>query len=1512
VADLNDAGALHTEEPDQEPDRLAQPVDAEEPPRLPFPVVGIGASAGGLEAFLEFFKVMPPDSGMAFVLVQHLPPDRESMVADILSSRTKMVVLQVEDGMPVEANHVYVIRPGRTLTIKDGALHLGARLEKPANNRPVDDFFKSLAEEQRERAICILFSGMGSNGTAGAQAVKAVGGVGIAQDPDSAKFPSMPRHLIEAGYADFVLRPEDIPEVLLRYAEHPYARSRGSSDLAQPDLRPHISEVLALLRARTRQDFSGYKKPTLFRRIERRMGLNQITSLPDYVKLLRKTAAEISLLADDLLIHVTGFFRDAEAWEALRERVVEPLIAKRDGDAPVRCWVTACSSGEEAYSLAMLLTEAAEKQSKELDIKVFATDMADRSLAHARAGVYPGGIETEISPERLERFFDKEDGVYRVKRSLRERVVFAPQNVLQDPPFSRLDICTCRNLLIYLEPPMQRRVLMLLHFGLREDGILFLGSSETVSPADELFEPVDKKTRIFRRVGPTRHGAVEFPLLVSGRAPEREPLESRGVPRATIGQITNKALLDRYTPPAVTVDRSHRIVFFHGDTSPYLGQPSGEPTHNLLAMTHEGLRGTVHAAITKAALDSEPATVRDGVIETPNGPRRIQVTVAPLESRAAPGYFLVTFEERADDLPGSAASALELDDRGQLDDELRRLRSELQVTAETLQATNEEMKASSEEATSINEELQSTNEELETSQEELQSLNEELTTVNAQLQAKMEEHEATSNDLSSLLSSTDIAVIFLDMRFRIRRFTPAVRDLLELIPSDVGRPLSDLRKKFVDPDLLEDARAVLDTLIPVEREITSDSGRWYVRRVLPYRTSEYRIEGVVLTFVDITDRKRAEEEVELGQRLFKRMVEASPDTVFIYDLEAGRATFMSGRSGEVTDRAGDGLGGASDLTITRMVHPNDAPQVAEHMQAMRDLADGQVYEFDYRTLLRDGGHRCIHARSTVFARGGDGRVREVIMVLQDVTERRRAEDDLRASEERLRLLIEGARDFAMLMMDPGGRIVSWNAGAERMLGFSEADVMGESASLIFTPEDRAAGVHEQELAEARASGRAIDERWHVRKNGERLWGSGVMTALREPGGELRGFVKVLRDETPRRQAELDRDALLSREQAARRDMEAAMRVRDQFIATISHELRTPLSAILLWTKLLRRGTLGLDRVEEGLGVIERSAEAQRQLVDDLLDTSRIKSGKLRLEMRDTDLTPLVQAAMATIAPTAVVKGVELTADLGEGMGTVWADPDRLRQVIWNLLANAVKFTPAGGHVRVELRRLDAEVEVRVIDTGKGFDPGLADQIFAPFMQADPASTRVTGGLGLGLAISKELVELHGGKIVGESAGQDQGATFIVSLPLPDARRGASGRSGGALSPVSEPALRGARILLVEDTKETRDALAMLLRAQGAEVTAVSSAAAALEAYDEVSPNLIVSDINLPGEDGYTLMRKIRSLEEAREAEPVKSMAVSALAAEDDIRRALRAGFQQHLGKPVQPDQLIWALVQLLR
>jgi two-component system, chemotaxis family, CheB/CheR fusion protein len=1638
-------------QPSGQPDREAMPVDAEQPPRLAFPVVGVGASAGGLEAFSEFISVMRPDSGMAFVFILHLPPEHPSMLAEILSRRTTMPVRQVEDGLAVERNHVYVIRPGHVLTIENGVFRLGPELGGPrAANRPVDDFFKSLAEEQRERAICVLMSGMGSNGTAGAQAIKAVGGLCVAQDPESCQFPSMPRHLIDQGYADCILRPADIPDALIAYAGHPYARGGREADAEAMLKRSqrHVREILAILRTRTRQDFNGYKKPTVLRRIQRRMGLARITNMGEFANLLRQSPSEASALSDDLLIHVTGFFRDPAAWEALRQRVIVPLIAAREHDAEVRAWVTACSSGEEAYSLAMLLAEEADRAGKQLDIKVFATDIADRTLSHARAGTFPGGIEAEITPERLARFFEKDDSIYRVRQELRERVVFAPQNVLQDPPFSRLDVVTCRNLLIYLEPEVQQRVLSLLHFGLREGGALFLGTSETVGGADDLFEPIDKAARIFRRVGPTRHGQVDFPLPHAiraaragrgdgddGAAPDER---QRSKPRVSLAQMTQRTLLEQHTPAAVTVDRDHRIVYYHGNTHPFLQQPAGDPSRDLMVLARDGVRGAVRAALHRAAAENARATMLDGWLEVEPG-RRIPlvITASPLTAGAetengAADYFVVSFERREVAPAQPAGSSAGNGNGAEMSGELRRVGDELQSTIEELQTSNEELRASHEEVVSMNEELQSSNEELETSKEEMQSLNEELTTVNAQLRAKMEEHQAASSDLQSLLTSTDIAVLFLDPRFHIRRFTPPMRGLLDLIASDIGRPLSALARKFEDPELLPDAEAVLERLVPSEREVAAEGGRWFLRRITPYRTADNRIDGVVVTFVDITARRLSEQAMRASEEQFRRSIEDAPIPVIIqaddgqvlqvsrmwteltgytladvptadawlthaygpgadqvrgqvHDLFSGnRKTldlefsirtrggsnrhwsfsasapgtlndgrrFMVGMAVDITDRqsAQEGardsqerlrlalfaarmgtwtweVGGdlqTRDENLNRLlglepvrttqpleeffghIHPDDVPAVRAAFGT--SVCDGRPLNTEFRVLWPDGTVRWLRDQGEVFPKQDAPYMAGACI---DVTERRQAETALRESEERLRLVVEGARDFAMLLLDRTGRITAWNAGAERLLGFTESEAVGQNTAIIFTPEDRASGAPEQELAHAAAAGHAADERWHVRQDGSPFWGSGVMTPLRNLDGSVRGFVKVLRDETARKEAE---DATRSAKEAA----ELANRMKDDFLATLSHELRTPLGAILLWANLLRQGDLQGDDHEQALEAILSSAEAQRRLIEDMLDTSRLMSGKLRLDMRQMELDAPVAAAVGAVHPMADARGVRVDLELHRPAGPVMADPDRLQQIVWNLLNNAVKFTGRGGSVAVTVRNAHAFAEVRVADTGQGISPKFLPHMFERFRQEDASTTRAHAGLGLGLAICRELVELHGGTIAAESAGEGRGAVFTVRLPLCDVpTTNAEGSLPSSPAPhafTPSAALRGLKVLLVEDEAHTRTALQWLLQECGADVTAADSAdaaAAAFRASDAQAFDLIVSDLGMPGRDGYDLLGELREVERERgRARPTPALALTAYARDEDRKRALAAGFQSYLSKPAQPADLARALADL--
>jgi two-component system CheB/CheR fusion protein len=1371
---------------------------------------------------------MPADSGMAFVLVQHLPPDRESMIAEILARNTAMPVLQVEDGIRVEVNHVYVIRPGHTLTIEHGALHLGARLERERHGRPVDDFFRSLAQEQRQRAICIIMSGMGSNGSAGAQAIKAVGGLGIAQAPESAQFASMPRHLIEAGYADFVLRPREMPDALIGYAQHPYAATDGDSAKHAPQReRQSLSEILAILRTRTHQDFSGYRKPTIWRRIERRMGLNRIALLDEYVAFLRRNPIEVGALADDLLIHVTGFFRDPAAWEALREQVIVPLIAEREPDSHLRCWVTACSTGEEAYSLAILLVEECERVGKPLDIKVFATDTAERTLSNARNGVYPGGIEAEMSFDRLSRFFQRDDAVYRVRQDLRERVVFAPQNVLADPPFSRLDIVCCRNLLIYLEPQVQQRVIALLHFGLRSGGFLFLGTSESVGGTEDMFIPIDKKARIFKRIGPPRHASVDFPLPSHiRRADDLTRTELRAGPRLSVAQVTAHTLVAHHVPAAVTVDRDLRVVYFQGNTGPFLNHPTGEPTRDLLSIANESVRGSVRAAMQRAITEGKAVTVSDGMIQTLDGPRRVLICASPVESRSAEhaDLYVVSFQER-EEPPQPAAPAL--GQGGRAPEELQRIRDELQSTVEELQTSNEEHKAAAEEIMSINEELQSSNEELETSKEEMQSLNEELSTVNSQLQSKIEEFQALTNDLGSLLSSTDIAVIFLDPSLRIRRYTPAATKLIELISTDVGRPLQDLATKFTDPDLLADSQSVLSTLVPLQKEIMGASGRSYVRRVLPYRTTDNRIDGVVVTFVDTSDLRKAEDALRV-----------STDK-----LEGERRAIES-----LQDAANRGPGGP-DL--------NDAMhEVLQAAMRIDDTGRGTVHVFDPET----------RSLSLIVHVG----------MSPELTDHWSA---LHAQQD---------------------------AAPTRAAHSRERVVMDDAMASTSSAEDR--------LAAAKGGYRAVVSIPLLTRSREIL---GVLSTYFEhaylpadPAHRVMDiFARQAADLIERIRSERELSRLLRLEHAARVTLDEAARTKDEFLAVLSHELRTPLSAILGWAKAIQMQPIDPSLVAEGLASISSSGQSLTRLVDDLLDHSRAAAGRLQLEMRPVDLGEALMIAMEAIRPLAEARGVSVKGE-SSGRLVVTADADRLGQVLWNLLNNAVRFTASGGHIHAKLAHEGNDAVVRIVDTGSGIASEFLPFVFDRFRQYDSARTRRRGGLGLGLAIAKQLVELHGGTIGADSAGLGHGSTFTVRLPLSPHNEAPVFATAQHNEPVS---LRGVCVLLVEDDQPTRRVLQELLQQAGAQVSAVASVGEAMECFVRSRPAIILSDIGLPDEDGFVLVQRIRSLEdiEGQGCKRTPAIALTAFASEQDRQRALAAGFDQHLAKPVDPQRLVSAIRALV-
>ncbi len=1495
---------------------------------LPFPVVGIGASAGGIAALEEFFKQVAPNSGMAYVVVQHLSPDHTSMLREILSRRAMIPVQEVEDGMEVQANHAYVIAPGFTLTMNAGRLRLGEPVEKHGHRRPVDDFLKSLAQEQKEKSIAVILSGTGTNGTAGCQAIKAAGGICVAQNPETAAFPGMPQSLIHAGYADQVLESAEIPGVLHRYVSSPYLgvdeQARADEDALQRD-QTHLREILAILRARTRHDFSGYRKPTLLRRVQRRMGLSDCETLTKYGALLRQSPDEVGALSNDLMINVTGFFRDPEAWEALRTAVIAPLVASRSGDNhPIRAWVTACASGEEAYTLAMIIADEMRGRDR-IEVKIFATDTADRSLALARAGVYPAGIEADLSPEQLERNFEKDEHTYRLKKEIRDMVVFASQDVLRDPPFSRVDLCTCRNLLIYLEPETQRRVLTLLHFALRDGGYLFLGNTESYGGSEHLFEVISKRWRIYRRTGSRQHRFSELPSFTTrDQEDPRRVLELPPTlpPRPSATLVLQRALLERYGPPTVVVDRGDQVVYFHGATDAFLVHPGGEPTRDLMQLVRPQLRLAVRTALRTAVRENDAAVSRTPASEADSdeGGQYVEVTAAPVIEGKAPEYFLVSFRVIDEQAPRGVPQSEAVIERFRQSlardpsqsDEVRMLRLELQNTTEAFEATNEELKAANEEATSMNEELQSTNEELETGKEELQSVNEELTTVNSQLQSKIAQLEATTNDLENLLGSTDIAVVFLDAEFRVRRFTEAVHDLLDLRESDIGRPVTDLAQKFTDEKLLADARTVLQRLVPIDREVRSHSGRWYLRRTLPYRTAENHIEGVVLTFVDIGARKKAEEFIVASQTHLQAVLEQMPTAVVILQAPGGRLLFANQLAAALFGN-----------TFPTPVPPEPAapfyPQLAgayvdgksyrpAEWPLARALAQGEVIAEEEIEITHASGSQHVLSVSAAPVRNPAGEVVSVVGTFLDVTQRKKGERALSEIEKRFRLLIESARDFAIFYFDNNGNVVTWSSGAERILGWGEDEIVGKPASVVFTPEDCEARVPEKEMQQATEQGRATDERWHVRKDGSRFWASGVLASVIGASGQIEGFVKIMRDTT---EGKLTEERLLAATVAAEKAEASAIdanRAKDDFIAMVSHELRTPLGTIRLWARMLRNENLSVADREEGIQMVEKAAIAQQQVIDDLFDVSRMSSGKLRLVMRETRLADVIRSAVVAVEPVATARGIRLSSDVASDIGVVRADPGRIQQVVWNLLSNAVKFTSSGGNVKVAAHRSNDSVIIEVTDSGIGIRPEFLRHVFERFRQADPGTTRTQGGLGLGLSIAKQLVDLHGGTITARSAGEGKGATFTVSLPLA-LHTGLEEEKGTNTHPIDGTALSGVDILLVEDEMLTRETMRKLLESHKARVRVAASAREAREAIATRKPQILVSDIGLPDEDGYTLMRHVRKLKGRKR---IAAIAVTAFAQEGDRERALDAGYDDHIPKPLDADELVAQISRLVQ
>ncbi|MFU8789558.1 MAG: chemotaxis protein CheB [Methylobacter sp.] len=828
-----------------------------------FPIVGLGASAGGLEAFEQFFRHMPSNSGMAFVLVSHLDPDHASILTEILQRCTAMPVVEAEDQMPVAPNCVYVIPPNRDMTIFDSALQLSIPTLAHGQRMPIDTFLRSLAEDQAEKAIGIILSGTGTDGTLGLRAILGAGGITLAQEPSTARFDGMPVSAIQTGYATYILPPDKMPEALLAGIQTlNFEKKTVPETLALSG----INRVLMQLRTSTGHDFSLYKKSTITRRIQRRMSQNGIEGTETYARFLKEHPPELSALFKELLINVTNFFRDPDAFSTLKQDILPALLKDKADDYIFRAWVAGCATGEEAYSIAMVLREFMDENRSEFKVQLYSTDLAEDIITTARAGFYPPNITQDVTPERLRRFFIKEDGGYRVKKEIREMVVFAVQNVIKDPPFTKLDLLSCRNLMIYLEPELQNRLIPTFHYALKPNGVLFLSPSEGIGNHTDLFTPLNRKWKFYCA---TPTPASIRTLLISNlnwsaelthKTPDDIIKTAREI---NLADLTRRMLLQFYAPTSVVTDLRGNILYIYGETGKYLRPAPGHATLNIIDMAREGLQLALRPAI-QTANQGRPTLSQELSVKTNGDFHPVMLHVRPLANpNDRQNLLLISFQ----DLPQPTAKKPPRSKRpskpdGQrhikeLERELAYTRENLQATIEEQYASNEELKCTNEEMQSTNEELQSTNEELETSKEELQSINEELVTVNSELQAKIAQLADMQNDMKNLLDNMQVGTIFLDQQLIIRRFTRDATQLYRLAVSDIGRALGDIKPELEGEDLLDAARSVLDNLVPIEREVKTISGDWYLARIQPYRTLENMIDGVVMTFTNITERTRA-------------------------------------------------------------------------------------------------------------------------------------------------------------------------------------------------------------------------------------------------------------------------------------------------------------------------------------------------------------------------------------------------------------------------------------------------------------------------------------------------------------------------------------------------------------------------------------------------------------------------------------------------------------------------------
>jgi two-component system, chemotaxis family, CheB/CheR fusion protein len=1336
-----------------------------------FPVVGVGASAGGLGALTQLIGALPPRPDLALVVIQHLDPHANSHLASLLQPHTAMSVVNAAHGMPVAPNHVYVIQPNTSVAIADGVLSVTPRPDDRRPHYPIDHFLRSLATVQGSYAVGVILSGTGSDGTLGLCEIKAAGGVTFAQDEQSAQYAGMAQSAVASGAVDLVLPPEAIAAQLTALPQHPLFKTAAEPEPAVDDAE-QFQRVISALRSRSGVDFSQYRDTTIKRRTARRMLLRGFHTPAEYAAFLERDAEEATALYHDVLINVTSFFRDPDTFELLKGQVFPDIVKSHAESQPIRVWVPGCSTGQEAYSIAMALLEYLDSVKAKREIQIFATDLGDpAALDKARAGVYPESIESEVSPERLRRFFTKENQTYRINKSVRDLCVFARQNITIDPPFSRVDLVSCRNVLIYMSATLQQRLLPVFHFALNDRGFLLLGIAETIGSFSDLFEVIDRTHKIYRKKESSRRPLLTFMADDWLARATKRPPHTSAPPPVDFQREADRVTMGRYAPPAVLVTPEFEIQQFRGRTAPYLEAPVGQPTTNILRLAKEGLFMELRSALMEAKATRAPVTREH--LRVSDAGRAVEFTlrILPVGVTTSADFRLLVCFEAQDGLAWVGGSGHMEPATSAADRDVDWLRQELEASKQYLQSVidqqesaGQDLRAAHEEVLSSNEELQSTNEELQTTKEELQAANEELTTVNEQFQNRNRELDALADDLSNFITSADLAMVTVGRDLCVRRLTPAAEKPFNLLQTDVGRSIEHLKFTLDIDHIGEVIEQVIASVQPWEREVADRNGRWWMLRVRPFRTADNRIDGATLVAVDIDLIKRSHEMMEARDYALA-IVQTVREPLVVLDTEC-----RIGLANEAFYRL---FGDTPEQLEGRMLWETGRGVWNESSLRRLLLAacEGRerVVNFELQRTIPPHGPRTLVLNAQGIVRAG--RPTLLLLAIEDVTDARVAEA-LRVDAETLRL---------------------------------------------------------------------VDRR------------------------------------------------------------------KDEFLGILAHELRNPLAPMRFALELMRRAEGSGADTAKPRQVLERQVAHLVRIVDDLLDVSRITQGKVELRKETLTLSSLVEGAVELARPTIDAARHTLTLSLPDEAVMLTGDPIRLTQVLVNLLNNAVKFTPPGGHIWLiaektgETPHRADQLRIRVRDTGIGIAPDMRPKIFEMFIQGDRSLERTRGGLGVGLTLVRNLVALHGGSVEARSEGVGRGAEFIISLPLdidaqPTVPTSATSMTRGAS--------KSLRILVADDNDDGRDMLSFLLTSEGHQVATAVDGPSALAATAEFHPHVAILDIGMPGLSGYAVAERLR---ERTDDPPLILIALSGLGQEEDKARAAKAGFDHHFTKPVD----VHALTSLL-